>query len=77
MPVMGVGGTEGTADEQNKRPTLLLNYQVQREQGGLVKLPLLLLETTPLSYYWSTETDRVAERSNVILFILCHRNGYQ
>lgn len=40
-------------------------------------LHLLLLETAPPSDYWSTETDRVAERPNVILFILRHRNGYQ
>lgn len=29
----------------------------KRERGGLVKLPFLLLEATPPSYYWSTETD--------------------
>lgn len=74
---MGVGGREGTADEQNKRPTLLLSYRGEREQGGLVKLPLPLLETTPPSYYCSKETDWVAERSKVILFILCHCNRYR
>lgn len=56
---------EGTADEQDKRLTLLLRGKM--EHGGRVKLHILLLETTPPSYCWSTETD----------FILCHHNGYQ